>query len=511
MTWTLATFTILFLALAGGFAWYERAHPSSKVLALVATLAALAALGRVAFAPLPNVKPTTDVVVLAGVALGAAPGFAVGAVAAVASNLIFGEGPWTPWQMLAWGACGLAGALLGRLTRRDPGRWTLAVTCGLAGVGFGAIMDLSTWTTFTGQRTLGEYLAISGVSLPFNVAHVVGNVVFALAFGPLFVRMLARFRARVDVTWRPAPPAIPAGAAVAVATLLGAAALAGGPGAGSAQAASVTSRALAFLGHAQNRDGGWGAAKGAGSTQLYTSWALLGQAAARHGRCDARGVRYLQRGARAQRAPGDVERTVLAVRACGRPAGSLRARLVRQRRGDGSFQGLTNLTAFGILALRAAGVPARDGGMRRSAAFVARQQNRDHGFSFARRGAASGTDETAAALEALVAAGRSRRRGAIPAAVRYLRAHQNPDGGFPLGTRGPSNAQSTAWAVQALVAAGVDPDRVRRGGSRSAMAYLRSLSAPDGSVRYSRTSRQTPVWVTAQALTALARAPFPIR
>jgi energy-coupling factor transport system substrate-specific component len=90
-------------------------------------------------------------------------------------------------------------------------------------------------------------------------------------------------------------------------------------------------------------------------------------------------------------------------------------------------------------------------------------------------------------------------------------ARQNPDGGFPLQPGGPSNAQSTAWAVQALIAAGRDPDRVRTGGSRTPLAYLRTLAAGDGSVRYSRTSRQTPVWVTAQAVIALHRRPFPIR
>jgi hypothetical protein len=91
----------------------------------------------------------------------------------------------------------------------------------------------------------------------------------------------------------------------------------------------------------------------------------------------------------------------------------------------------------------------------------------------------------------------------------FLRARQRADGGFPLSSGGASNAQSTAWAVQAFVAAGTDPAGVTRKGSRSALAYLRSLVAADGSVRYSRTSAQTPVWVTAQALTALAERPFP--
>ena len=96
-------------------------------------------------------------------------------------------------------------------------------------------------------------------------------------------------------------------------------------------------------------------------------------------------------------------------------------------------------------------------------------------------------------------------------AATFLARAQNPDGGFPLQPGGASNAQSTAWAVQGLLAAGREPERVRSRGSRSPLAYLRSLVAADGSVRYSRTSRQTPVWVTAQALTALARKPFPIR
>ena len=66
MTWQMASFGLLAIALVAGFTWYERSHPSSKVLALVATLAALAVLGRMAFAPIPSVKPTTDIVLLAG-------------------------------------------------------------------------------------------------------------------------------------------------------------------------------------------------------------------------------------------------------------------------------------------------------------------------------------------------------------------------------------------------------------------------------------------------------------
>ena len=112
MSWQLGAFGLLALALAGGFAWYERARPDARIVALVGTLAAFAALGRIAFAAVPNVKPTTDIVLIAGYALGGAPGFAIGALAGLTSNFFFGQGPWTPWQMAAWGATGVLGAAL---------------------------------------------------------------------------------------------------------------------------------------------------------------------------------------------------------------------------------------------------------------------------------------------------------------------------------------------------------------------------------------------------------------
>ena len=89
------------------------------------------------------------------------------------------------------------------------------------------------------------------------------------------------------------------------------------------------------------------------------------------------------------------------------------------------------------------------------------------------------------------------------AARAFLSSQQGPQGGFPLTRGGALNSQSTAYAVQALVAVGGYDRVVRRG-----QAYIRSLTEENGLVRYSRTGRQTPVWVSAQALLALHRKPF---
>ena len=510
MSWLAASLVVLGLALVAGFAWYERSHPTARVLALVATLAALAALGRIAFAPIPNVKPTTDIVLLTGYALGGAPGFAVGAVAALASNVFFGQGPWTPWQMCAWGGVGIGGALLARAAGRELGRAGLAVACAVAGAGYGVVMNLHLWVTFSGDHSLAKLGAIFTTSFPFDVAHIVGNVLFCLVFGPALVRALSRYRQRFEVTWMPAP--------ALAATLLAAFVLAApAPEAD----AAVPKRSLSWLASAQNADGGFGGAPGQRSSAIYTSWAGLGLAAAGRNPRDVRSSRrssdvvaYLR--AHPPKRSGDIgdtTRAILLLRAAGVSPKLGNRDLVREllskRRASGAFANRVNTTAFAIFALRAAGRSNDDRAVRTAARWIAGQANPDGGFNFAGRGGGSGIDDTGAALQGLVAAGR-RGTATVRRATRFLARRQNPDGGYPLQPGGPSNAQSTAWAVQALVAAGRNPDRQRRNGARSPTAYLRSLIAPSGAVRYSRTSAQTPVWVTAQALAALARKPFPL-
>ena len=277
-----------------------------------------------------------------------------------------------------------------------------------------------------------------------------------------------------------------------------------------ALAASPTSRAAAYLQRAQNADGGFGFAPGSATTPIATQWAAIGLRAAGHDPARVRRGHGATLRAAVVRSAGrarDASDTARAILALGSST-TLTRRLVGLQKDDGSFDRLVTTTAFGVLALRASDRSTRDAAVRRATAWLAGQQNTDGGWSAAGRGAASGIDETAAALQALVRGGTSRTAARVRRAVRFLRAHQSPDGGFPLRVGDASNAQSTAWAVQALVAGGVDPARVRHAGSRDPLAYLRSLQAADGAVRYSRTSAQTPVWVTAQALLALARRAF---
>lgn len=549
MSWPLASFVIVFAVLAMGWLAYERSRPSARMVAVVGTLAATAALGRDAFVALPDVKPITAMTLVVGYALGPLPGFAVGAVGMLASNIVLGQGPYTPWQMAAWGLVGLFGAALGRLAGGRVGRVWLALACALSALAAKEIMNVYEWTV-SASHTLPSLALTVSKGVPFDVTDAAASFLFALAFGPELARLLTRTRERMAVAWEPPTPA-----AVLLALVI--IPLSGGlarpqpvsakppvqaarspsrpgpvspryagvrldrrtPASASATAVGAAARIAAFLERSQNADGGFGGAPGERSSELYSAWAALGLAAAGrdpvyvrrsgHSVLDAiRGEASTLHGA------GDLERTILALHACGAAAslpglGVLAARLERHREGDGSFERLVNITAFAVLALRADGRPASDRVLRRAAGWLEGQQEADGGFGYAGQGSSADVDDTGAAVQALAAVGRA--GGAVTrAAVGYLLRSVNRDGGFPQQPGAESNAQSTAWALQALVAARHEVARPLPGARRSPLAYLQSLVAQDGSVRYSSSSSQTPVWVSAQTLTALALEPLPV-
>ena len=495
MSWQLASFVILTAVLLGGFAWYERSRPPSQVVALVAALAALAIAGRIAFAAFPNVKPTTDIVLFAGYALGPAPGFAVGALAALVSNFWFGQGPWTPWQMVGWGMCGMLGAALA-LGTRNAGRFTLAAACGFAGIAYGVLLNFSLMATYGGDLSLERFLTLQARALPFDAAHALGNVAFALIAGPAMVRMLVRFRERFQ--WR--VPAVATAALVALAL----------PAIVPAPAqASDYSRAANWLETQQNPDGGFGSSPEDDSSAAITGWAMLGlEAAGRNPHDVARAGRTPLDALRAHldevSSAGDLARTIVALLGAGADPRSFGDRnlveeLRNRRAENGSFAGWPGTTSFSVVALRAADAT---GGLDKTTSWLAKVQNPDGGWGDV-PGQPSNADVTGSVMQAIPDT-KAAERG-----LSYLRKHQRSSGGFGLGAGGAVNTQSTAWAVQGMIAVGADPAKAGPAG-RSALDYLAAQQASDGHYRYSESSDQTPVWVTGQVIVAAAGDALPV-
>jgi prenyltransferase beta subunit len=249
------------------------------------------------------------------------------------------------------------------------------------------------------------------------------------------------------------------------------------------------------------RDNGGFAEPGRRADPGLTAWAILGLRADDH--CVTRSGRYI-RGKPTPKAT-DLALRILALDAL-RDGCVFNANLSRQvrrlqslRRDNGKIGPTVNSTIWGILALRATGRRAGE----RTVRWLLRRQRPSGGWSWYAGGNADSND-TAAAIQALRSVGVRPQSRVIDRAVGFLRRLQNPDGGFELTTGRGSDTQSTAWAIQALIAADRRP-------GRAASRYLHRRQRGNGSFEYDATHYTTPVWVTSQALAALARKPFPLK
>lgn len=183
----------------GVFGW-ERGRGGTREVALVATLAAAAAAGRVLFAAIPSAQPVTTIAIVSGVALGPRAGAAVGATAALVSNAFLGQGPWTPWQMLCWGLAGASGGWLAPLLRRRGALMAFGAAWGMA---FGAIMDVYQLAAFGPALNLSAFIAVHARGIPFDLAHAVCNVVLLGVAGPALIRLLERYARRLHYELSP--------------------------------------------------------------------------------------------------------------------------------------------------------------------------------------------------------------------------------------------------------------------------------------------------------------------
>jgi energy-coupling factor transport system substrate-specific component len=172
---------------------FERRKVAGRELVILAVLAAIAAVSRVPFSSIPSVQPTTFVIIVTGIAFGAESGFVVGALAALVSNLFLGQGPWTPWQMYAWGMIGLFAGFLRNtwLIKRSIGRIIFGF---FSGILFGWVMNLWYIVSLGDQVKFAEIIAYYGASIYFDLAHALSNVFFLIIFANSWIKILQRFK-----------------------------------------------------------------------------------------------------------------------------------------------------------------------------------------------------------------------------------------------------------------------------------------------------------------------------
>lgn len=189
----LISFFAACLALLYFFAGVDTRRVGTRRLVLSAVMIALAVVGRM----LPFLKPTTAIVVLAGIYLGGEAGFLVGALSALLSNFYFGQGPFTPFQMLALGLIGLlAGGMAPLLTVRRGFTVLYGVT---AGIVYSAVMDIWTVLWYNGRFSVSLYGAAVLTALPHTALYAAGNLLFLLFLAKPFGDKLSRIKKKYGV------------------------------------------------------------------------------------------------------------------------------------------------------------------------------------------------------------------------------------------------------------------------------------------------------------------------
>lgn len=200
INWALLATIIIGLSIMLFFWNFEKSGINSREVALIATMASLAAVSRVPFAAIMSLQPTTFIVMITGYVFGPQMGFIVGAAAALVSNFFIGQGSWTPWQMFCWGMCGVLAALLARKCK-EFNLTLFAILTGICGYLFGWVMNIWHWVGFVYPLTMKTFIATYALSVPFDTLHALGNVIFSILFGKSFYYVLLRFRKKTSLTY----------------------------------------------------------------------------------------------------------------------------------------------------------------------------------------------------------------------------------------------------------------------------------------------------------------------
>ena len=174
----------LFLFAAG----FENKNVGSRRMVIAAVMIALCVVGRF----IPFFKPVTAVTVVAAVYLGKETGFLVGSLSALISNFYFGHGPWTPFQMLAWGLIGLIAGYLSAPLKKH--RALLLIYGVIGGVIYSLVMDVWSVMWYDGGFNLSLYAASVLTAVPYTVLYSVSNFIFLFFLGKPFGDKLERIR-----------------------------------------------------------------------------------------------------------------------------------------------------------------------------------------------------------------------------------------------------------------------------------------------------------------------------
>ena len=180
------------------FIRFEKGKSGAREVVVIAVMTAFSVIGRLIFSPIPGFKPVTAITIIAGIALGAESGFMVGSLTAIVSNIFFGQGPWTPFQMFVWGILGFLSGLI-FYKKQTSNRFILAAIGLVGGIAYSMLMDIWTTVSMEGTFNILRYLFYISSSFPFMAIYAVSNVVFLFVLAKPFLEKLNRIKTKYGI------------------------------------------------------------------------------------------------------------------------------------------------------------------------------------------------------------------------------------------------------------------------------------------------------------------------
>ena len=179
------------------FLSFEERKPQARELVLLAVLCAIGVAGRAVFFMLPQFKPVLALTIVAGVALGAESGFLVGAMTMLLSNMLFSQGPWTPWQMFSMGLAGFLAGILFRKGLLRRSRWSLCIFGALSAILiYGGIMNAASLLMWSDEVSWSLLLPYYISGFPVDCVHAAATVFFLWLAGLPMLEKLDRIKVK---------------------------------------------------------------------------------------------------------------------------------------------------------------------------------------------------------------------------------------------------------------------------------------------------------------------------
>lgn len=172
---------------------FEKRKPKTREIMVIVVMASISVVSRIIFAPLPGFKPTTAITAITGGAFGPEAGFLTGSISALVSNMFFGQGPWTPFQMVALGILGFIAGVLAKFNLMKN-KIVLILYSIFAGFLYSLVMDIWVVVSIDGLFTLKNFKIAVLAALPFTVTYAAANIFFLILLNKPIGKKLERIK-----------------------------------------------------------------------------------------------------------------------------------------------------------------------------------------------------------------------------------------------------------------------------------------------------------------------------